>query len=213
MGLSRDEWPDGLAKGSMLTAAKSVTHQHILAVINTESPPRFDGSPLRVLDVGCGDGRLLAYIQDSLPKLNESLPLEVYGFDVNDSGTEPVGFPATTIEALRSQFPHITWHTRIACGSVDERWPYPDNYFDVIVSNQVGEHIGNLFLFFDEISRTLRPGGYSVHLFPLKHYVVESHISMPLVHRISSHDARVAFIIGLCVSNGKIHRVHGKSEA
>jgi len=40
--------------------------------------------------------------------------------------------------------------------------PYPDNYFNTVVSNCVLEHIPNIKLSLKEIYRTLRPGGFFI---------------------------------------------------
>ena len=47
---------------STRTGAKSITHEHMLAVVMTERKARGEAGPLRVLDVGCGDGALLGYL-------------------------------------------------------------------------------------------------------------------------------------------------------
>ena len=36
--------------------------------------------------------------------------------------------------------------------------------------------------------------GYSIHLFPLKHYLYEGHLHLPLVHKILNHDFLVSYI-------------------
>lgn len=44
--------------------------------------------------------------------------------------------------------------------------PFPDDYFDVIFSSNVLEHIPHLAEFHDEMRRVLRPGGIAVHIVP-----------------------------------------------
>lgn len=43
-----------------------------------------------------------------------------------------------------------------------KKWPCGDGEFDVVLSNQVIEHIPNTDLFFDEVYRVLKPNGYAV---------------------------------------------------
>ena len=43
-----------------------------------------------------------------------------------------------------------------------ERWPYPDEAFDIVHSNQVIEHLPRTDHFLAEIRRVLKPGGYAV---------------------------------------------------
>jgi 2-polyprenyl-3-methyl-5-hydroxy-6-metoxy-1,4-benzoquinol methylase len=43
-----------------------------------------------------------------------------------------------------------------------QTWPCEDGEFDVVLSNQVLEHIPNTDHFFQELHRILKPGGYAV---------------------------------------------------
>ncbi|MBN1781538.1 methyltransferase domain-containing protein [bacterium] len=45
-----------------------------------------------------------------------------------------------------------------------KRLPYPDNAFDVVISNSVLEHVDDLENGFRELSRVTRPGGITYHL-------------------------------------------------
>jgi SAM-dependent methyltransferase len=76
-------------------------------------------------------------------------------------------------------------------------WPFPDTDMDVVVSNQVLEHVRDTAAFFAENARVLRPGGFAVHLFPLRHYVIEGHTRMPFVHKLRSWDQRRAALLWL----------------
>jgi SAM-dependent methyltransferase len=88
--------------------------------------------------------------------------------------------------------------------AVDSDWPYPAGFFDIIVSNQVVEHVQDHDQFFSQVAKCLAPNGFSVHLFPLKH-VVEWHLLIPFAHRIMNYDLLKAFIalcsklrVGIC---------------
>ena len=178
----------------MISKAKSVTHEHLLSIIHTEARRFPHRHAVRILDVGCGDGNFIAYLMGNLELLNPSITSEIYGFDVYDHGVQQDDFLAKTIDALSLQFPTVPWTTRIASISARERWPFPDEFFDVIISNQVVEHIGDHDMFFFEIQRTLRKNGYSVHLFPLKNYIYETHLNLPFVHKIINHDLLIKYI-------------------
>ncbi|WP_204324534.1 hypothetical protein, partial [Stenotrophomonas maltophilia] len=52
-----------------MPAALSLTHQHILAVVESELAGRSPGGRLSLLDAGCGDGLLLGYLARALPIL------------------------------------------------------------------------------------------------------------------------------------------------
>jgi SAM-dependent methyltransferase len=175
------------------TKATSVTHDHLLSVLNTEAA-RFSPGTLRVLDVGCGHGELLAYLVSNLPLLRPALRLECYGFDVSDSGMMPRGFLQKVVADLAQVDATVDWSQRISLIRSTDPWPYVDEFFDVIVSNQVIEHVDDHELFFRELKRTLKDGGYSVHLVPLRECILEPHIKLPLFHRLRNHDARTSYI-------------------
>lgn len=176
--------------------AASITHAHILACANTElrrQHPSGD-APLRVLDAGCGNGQLLAYLFASLADLNPRWTLELYGYDVNDHGVQAPGFLFDCVERLSDFYPMVDWQSRVRQIGFDDPWPFDDDYFDLIVSNQVLEHVNDHDRFFREAARTLKPGGSSIHLFPLRHCLWEGHLLLPLVHRVYAHDAREQYI-------------------
>jgi 2-polyprenyl-3-methyl-5-hydroxy-6-metoxy-1,4-benzoquinol methylase len=44
--------------------------------------------------------------------------------------------------------------------------PFPDNYFDVVYSSNVLEHVADLSTLHAEVKRVLSPNGYAVHVLP-----------------------------------------------
>ena len=192
--------------------ASSVTHDHLLAVLATESAALAPGSTFRVLDVGCGDGKLLAFLARGFPLLRPEVQLELYGFDVAEPGVQRGGFLSRAVAELQSEIPAVDWSGRLTAIAADDRWPYPDGFFSAVISNQVLEHVANHEHFFAELYRTLAWTGISVHLFPLIHYVYEGHLHLPLVHRIADHDVRRRYIAWLsAVGLGKFARQHRAS--
>jgi len=184
----------GPGQTAMIEQAKSITHQHLLSVVNTEWRPDLSGQALRLLDLGCGDGHLLAYLARGLPCLHPETRLELYGFDVHDHGVQQEGFLDATLSMLQACLPSLPWAERIAAGAAADPWPYPDDFFDIILSNQVLEHVADHDHLFAQTRRTLRTGGYAVHLFPLRHYLYEGHLLLPLAHRIGDHDLLRGYI-------------------
>lgn len=167
--------------------AKSLTHEHLLAIVRTEAARFPDHSTVRILDVGCGRGDLLAYLSGNLSDLT-SKKFEFYGFDVTDDGVHSDGYLLETIKNLSILRPDVTWSERIRGISVNESWPYPDDFFDVILSNQVLEHVMDYDHFFSQLRRTLRDGGYCAQVFPLAHCIYESHVNLPFVHRMKNYE-------------------------
>jgi SAM-dependent methyltransferase len=64
----------------------------------------------------------------------------------------------------------------------DGRIPYDDNSFDVVVSNQVFEHIQDAPTALREIHRVLKPGGTFLALFPDNTVWFEGHTGLYFVH-------------------------------
>jgi SAM-dependent methyltransferase len=170
-----------------LPPAESMTHQHLAAVINSECGGTRD--IVRILDAGCGDGRTISFLHRTLRALQPDVQWELHGFDVLDEGvqTDPT-FLDRARERLRGEDAGVEWNQRIAGFRSAEQWPYSDEYFDVVISNQVLEHLVDLERFMSETARTLRHGGISVHIFPLRRVVWEGHVRTPFVHRLNSHD-------------------------
>jgi SAM-dependent methyltransferase len=176
--------------------ALSQTHRHLLAITNTElsrrSPAK--GEVFRVLDVGCGDGLLLIYLSKALRACWPTLRFEFYGFDVGDHGVQLPGFLRAARERLEREAPEEVWDERIALISEHDAWPYPDDFFDAIVSNQVLEHVRDQRLFFDQIARVLKSLGFSAHIYPSAHSIIEPHLKIPAAHRIKDAALLAAWI-------------------
>ena len=183
---------DGHSEHSAGALPSSVGYDHLLAVICTESTT--STGTLRLLDAGCGEGRFLAYVTAGLAELRPDLDVECYGLDVDDSGMMGEGLEGRLIAGLGQAHPDVDWGTRISVIHSSDAWPYPDDFFDVIVSNQVLEHVADHDRFFRETYRTLNDGGYAAHLVPLHHCLYEPHIGLPLFHRLNNHDLRVRYV-------------------
>jgi SAM-dependent methyltransferase len=181
----------------MLEKGISVTHEHLLSILNTEARCSSDAPRFRILDAGCGDGVLLAYLASKLPLLIPNASFELHGFDVDDHGVQTADFLKSTIHTLTQRIPNVKWGERIVSVSSWKKWPYEDGFFDFIISNQVVEHVKDHDHFFSEIGRTLANGGRSVHVFPLKNYILESHLGLPWVHRIRNYDFLRGYIRAL----------------
>jgi methionine biosynthesis protein MetW len=93
---------------------------------------------LNILDIGCGWG------QDLTSLLEISKNAELYGIEINEE----------KIAACRQK--NITIY-KINCEK--DRIPANDNFFDIIIINQVLEHTKEIFFICSEISRVLKKQG------------------------------------------------------
>lgn len=197
-----------------LTKPTSLTHLHILGLVHTELKSQGSSTPavIRILDAGCGNGLLISYLHRSLAKLLPEIEFELHGFDVGDHGVQSSDFFAKTLSTLNSDAPEINWNERLTLLDQTDQWPYQDEAFDIVISNQVLEHVDEPLVFFKQAARVLKRGGFSAHLYPLKHYIKEGHLYLPFVHRIKSHDLLVGYIKLLSrLGFGKFKQHHKKS--
>lgn len=93
-----------------------------------------------LLDLGCDDGQWTI-------KLAEAIGTKkIFGVEILED----------SIRKARNK------GIDVFAGDLNLKLPYQDNYFDIIHSNQVIEHIACLDDFVAEIYRVLRPGGYAI---------------------------------------------------
>ncbi|CAK0772914.1 Class I SAM-dependent methyltransferase [Gammaproteobacteria bacterium] len=171
----------------------SLTHQHLFSCLNTLIP--IDASSVRILDAGCGNGKLISFIYQAIKFTRPEIIIDIHGFDVINHGVQlEKQFIEKTIFELTNDIPTVDWSERIKSLKIGDKWDFLDNYFDMVISNQVLEHVHNKPFFFKESYRVLRDNGYAIHLAPLCHYIYEGHLLLPFVHRICSHDLLRGYI-------------------
>jgi SAM-dependent methyltransferase len=140
----------------------------------------------RFLDYGCGAGEIV--------ERGVSRGLDFHGCDVfYEGGDYSSRVPASLIEARR------------VLRMDDGKAPYPDQHFDVIVSNEVIEHVADLDAMLREIKRLLRPGGVVISIFPHREVWREGHCGIPFLHwfPVGSRPLRVWYAFGLrCLGLG-----------
>jgi SAM-dependent methyltransferase len=117
----------------------------------------------RVLDFGCGNGALVA--------AGRAAGIDMWGADVFYGGSkareeaQAAGLLGEAVREIR-----------------DGRIGFPDAHFDLVVNNQVIEHVEDLDAALAEIHRVLKPGGRVLSLFPSRDVFREGHIGIPFSH-------------------------------
>jgi SAM-dependent methyltransferase len=119
----------------------------------------------RALDYGCGDGSLVFTAR--------AAGVDAYGAETYYDGARP-----EDLELVRKFDPDSTFVRTIT----DNKLNYPDGFFNLVVANQVFEHIHDLDGTMNEIARVLKPGGMLVSLFPIKACIREPHLNVPFIH-------------------------------
>jgi SAM-dependent methyltransferase len=170
----------------------ALAHHHMLAVLLSELPS--EARSVSILDVGCGDGRMMALLFQGLRAHRPGLEIDIRGFDVSDPGVQKPNFFAATRALLEREVPGVDWADRLELIAARDRWPYPDGSFDWVISNQVLEHVENHEFLLSEIARVLKPSGRSAHLFPVLENVLEGHVHIPCSHWIRDRRHLVRYI-------------------
>jgi SAM-dependent methyltransferase len=131
------------------------------------------GTP--ILDYGCGAGNLVYRLRD--------LGFDAQGFDIHD-------YVSYRSPEDRTYFRFIENTSNDRSDMVVDweqfRVPYEDSAFDVVISSVVMEHVLNLDAMMSEISRVLRPSGFSFHIYPRRSLFIEPHMSVPFGTRTQS---------------------------
>ena len=131
-----------------------------------------------MLDLGCGDGTILEQlVQDGH---------NLHGYDLADVA------PA---RRRLAPFFGAEASNRIRTAPDERTIPFDSNSFDVVISNQVFEHVKFFDPIMAECARVLEAGGVLLTIFPLATYPVEWHLKVPLAHWIPPGPTRVRYLL------------------
>jgi len=117
----------------------------------------------KILDFGCGEGRFVNYC------LSQSL--DIIGADTYEGIYEDWSHKSPFILKIEKNIVPVT-----------------SGIFDVIISNQVFEHIPNddVPKVSKELTRLLKFGGYAYHIFPTRFTLIEPHVGIFGAHWLIS---------------------------
>ena len=134
---------------------------------------------LRVLDFGCGGGAVVRMLR--------AAGVDCYGADTFYDGAEYRG----------ELFEQLLDAGIVRAIGADGVLPFEDAFFDLVISDQVFEHVEDLEGVLDQLDRVLRPGGRMYHHFPSREVLREGHIHIPLAHRLRPGRFRTAYTLVL----------------
>ena len=112
----------------------------------------------RILEIGCGSGVIASRLAEVAPQA------QVHAVDVKDNRIEHAGFHFSVVDGTGL--------------------PFPEDHFDLVISNHVIEHVGDHDAQIDhlrEIARVLQPSGIGYLAVPNKWRLVEPHYRLPLL--------------------------------
>ena len=136
-----------------------VQHRYVLEKCHSLLPHKKG----KVLDYGCGKGDIV--------EEGRKRRLQIYGVEAFYGGS-------TIREAVKDKGLLGASILELDDGTI----PFPDNYFDLVVSNQVLEHVPDLDHVLKEISRVLHSNGTFLCIFPSKDVIREGHCGVPFAH-------------------------------
>src|SRR3954451_9483144 len=127
----------------------------------------------RILVYGAGDGQLVYQLRD--------LGFEAHGYDtkklVDFRSPEDRHFFRFGLGPQSSRLPLNRFRNIV-------RIPFPDDFFDVVISTSVIEHTRDLSLFMSELARVTKPEGATFHTYPKRSAFIEAQTYVPWASRL-----------------------------
>ncbi|WP_339352575.1 class I SAM-dependent methyltransferase [Acinetobacter beijerinckii] len=132
---------------------------------------KLNSQTLKILEIGCGSGGISYYFAH-----HKKLKCEVYAVDVYDNRQETEGYRFTLVESTAL--------------------PFADEYFDIVITNHVIEHVGeekeqlhHLF----EIKRVLKQTGQCYLAVPNRWMLIEPHYQLKFLSWLP-HSLRTPYL-------------------
>ncbi|HSW61301.1 MAG TPA: class I SAM-dependent methyltransferase [bacterium] len=121
--------------------------------------------PERILDYGCGSGLFYPLMRSLYPDS------QIYGADIS----------SVALDVLTDSFPEFSGKTNLI---KNDKTDYQDNFFDLIISIEVMEHVEYLDKYLTEINRILKKDGVFIWTTPCANRFSIEHIYSSLTDQI-----------------------------
>lgn len=157
----------------------------------------------KILDYGCGKGNI---VKEGLERGMDIYGVEAFAYG---SGTNIKDYIANN-EQLSKRIREIDIQ--------DNKIPFPDNYFDLIISNQVFEHLPDINAPLSELKRVLNSDGKLLLIFPAKNSIREGHCGVLFAHWLPKSQLRYYWLLlnrslGLCRGKNNKRKTNKKWAA
>lgn len=161
-----------------------------------------DKSEINILDFGCGSGKMLSLLDElSYKKELSKTKISFFGVDVfkNKNSLEK------TRKLARNAF-------------IKSINPYEDFdfgvKFDIVISNQVFEHINYLEKIYAHLRLILNNNGLIIAGFPTKEIIIEPHLKIPFIHYIKKETKILFYFLSVfsLLKIGQFNRKFKKKE-
>lgn len=138
-----------------------------------------DNEKISILDMGCGEGSLLALLRQESPKW------ALYGIDIYlDQARYRQG--DSTLDDIRQRNKSINFYNIQPYDKLD----FLDKSFDIIICNQVFEHVDDLPRLLDILANRLKDSGYLIAGYPTSEIIIEPHLWIPFAHKLKKRKAK-----------------------
>jgi SAM-dependent methyltransferase len=131
----------------------------------------------RVLDYGCGDGTVVRRLREA--------GYDAYGVDIRWDGADYGDLEAADL----GRAGYLRYYRE------GGPLPFADGSFELVVSDQVLEHVVPLEAAVREVERVTAPGGVGYHHVPSRGVWREAHIGVTFAHRLPRGRARLAYVV------------------
>ncbi len=139
----------------------------MLALATSNNHPLSKGA--KILDFGCGIGDSVKYLLEN--------GYDAYGIDIVEYWDSDFDAYWEAREKPGAEFCKRLYKVDVN----DYRIPFPDETFDFVFSNYVFEHVFDYKTALRELTRILKKGAISIHMFPDLFTLIEGHTFVPII--------------------------------